>query len=227
MDFAQFKQHGTRLGLLIENEGPDVPKSAGGLIEMNKLSAGGRVWKGWTPSKEPLNDQNAWQPSTQQLRWSFSFFPPSLSFSRGSVYPGRVALNPGAFVVLRLAVASANVNANEMNAVPLPVDTLKKNSAKKRGGGARGEHNFIFGQDLCIYLWMHPCTRENKDKKNNNKKTGKRTTRVAKSGNGAETTSMDSATLARKLGDEHPIGAYWKAFFPEDGWKEQNYKIKN
>ncbi len=51
-------------------------------------------------------------------------------------------------------MASANVNANEMSAVPLPVDTLKKNSAKKRGGGggARGEHNFIFGQDLCIYL---------------------------------------------------------------------------
>lgn len=32
MDLAQFKQHGTRLGLLIENEGPDVPQSAGGLI---------------------------------------------------------------------------------------------------------------------------------------------------------------------------------------------------
>lgn len=54
----------------------------------------------------------------------FPVFPLSLSFSRGSVYPGRVALNPGAFVVLKLAVASANVNANEMSTVPLPVDTL-------------------------------------------------------------------------------------------------------
>lgn len=94
-------------------------------------------------------------PSTQELRSSFSFLPPlALSFSRGSVYPGRVALNPGAFVVLKLAVASANVNANEMSAVPLPVDTLKKNSTKKerKNRGARREHGFIFGQNLCIYL---------------------------------------------------------------------------
>lgn len=32
MDLAEFKQHGTQLGPLIENEGPDVPKSAGGFI---------------------------------------------------------------------------------------------------------------------------------------------------------------------------------------------------
>lgn len=169
MDFAQFKQHGTRLGLLIENEGPDVPKSAGGLIEMNKLSAGGRVWKGWTPSKEPLNDQNAWQPSTQQLRWSFSFFPPSLSFSRGSVYPGRVALNPGAFVVLRLAVASANVNANEMNAVPLPVDTLKKNSAKKRGVCTWGAQFYFWAGSLHLFMNASMHKRKQGQKKQQQK----------------------------------------------------------
>lgn len=73
---------------------------------------------------------------------------------------------------------------------------------------------------------MHPCTRENKDKKKK-KETAKRTTRAAKSGTGAETTSIDSATLAQKLGEEHPMGAYWKAFFPEHGCKEQNDEIKN
>lgn len=109
-------------------------------------------------SKEPLNDQKEWQPFHARTSMIFFPFSPSLSFSRGSVYPGRVALNPRAFVVLKLAVASANVNANEMSTVPLPVDILKKNSTKKWGGGvgwvgvAHREHNFIFGQDLCIYL---------------------------------------------------------------------------
>lgn len=57
--------------------------------------------------------------------------PLSLSLSsRGSVYPGTAALNPQFFVVLRLAVASANVNTNDTNLLPLPVNTLKKNSTK-------------------------------------------------------------------------------------------------
>ncbi len=124
------------------------------------------MWKGWTPSKEPLNDQNAWQPSTQQLRWSFSFFPISLPFSKGSVYPGRVALNPGAFVVLRLAVASANVNANEMSAVPLPVDTLKKNSAKKRGGGVHVGSTILFLGRISAFIYecIHAQEKKNKNK---------------------------------------------------------------
>lgn len=69
---------------------------------------------------------------------------------------------------------------------------------------------------------MHPCTRENKDQKKK-----KRTTRVAKSGTGAENASIDSTTLAQKQGDVRPMGAYWKVFFPEHGCKEQNDEIKN
>lgn len=65
--------------------------------------------------------------------------------------------------------------------------------------------------------------KRNKDQK----KQAKSTTRVAKSGTGVETASIDSTTLAQKLGDVRPMGAYWKAFFPEHGCKEQNDEIKN
>lgn len=67
---------------------------------------------------------------------------------------------------------------------------------------------------------MHKRKQGPKKKKNS-------TTRVAKSGTGAETASIDSTTLAQKLGDVRPMGAYWKAFFPEHGCKEQNDEIKN
>lgn len=121
-------------------------------------------------------------------------------------------------------MASANVNANEMSAVPLPVDTLKKNSAKKKlgVGGHVGSTILFLGR---ISAFIYECIHA--QEKTRTKTTGKSTTRVAKSGTGAETTSIDSATLAQKLGDERPMGAYWKAFFPEHGCKEQNDEIKN
>lgn len=76
-----------------------------------------------------------------------------------------------------------------------------------------------------IFAFIYECIYA--QVKTRTKKTFKRPIRVAKSGTGAETTSIDSATLAQKLGDEHPMGAYWKAFFPEHGCKEQNDEIKN
>lgn len=101
-----------------------------------------------------------------------------LSFSRGSVYPGRVALNPGAFVVLRLAVASANVNANEMSAIPLPVDTLKKNSAKKKcvvGGGTHtwGAQFYFWAGSLHLFLNASMHKRKLEQKKNKNRNSQK------------------------------------------------------
>lgn len=137
-------------------------------------------------------------------------------------------MNPRAFVVLKLAVASANVNANEMSTVPLPVDTLKKNSTKKWSGGVGwfGGHTgstILFLGRICAFIYE----RIHAQGKTRTKKHAKSTTRVAKSGTGAETTSIDSTTLAQKLGDVRPMGAYWKAFFPEHGCKEQNDEIKN
>lgn len=118
---------------------------------------------------QPLNDQNAWQPFHARTMMIFCLSSLSPSPSRGSVYPGRVALNPGAFVVLRLAVASANVNANEMSPVPLPVDTLKKNSTKTRGAG--GVHDFILGR---ISAFIYECIHARE--KTKTEKTGESTT---------------------------------------------------
>ncbi len=70
-------------------------------------------------------------------------------------------------------MASANVNANEMSAVPLPVDTLKKNSAKKgRGGEGRGGGGVHVGSTILflgrisafIYECIHAQEKKNKNK---------------------------------------------------------------
>ncbi len=100
------------------------------------------------------------------------FILPHLSpFFQGICLSRQGGFEPWSLCSSEACVASANVNANEMSAVPLPVDTLKKNSAKKGGGGGGGHvGSTIYFWAGSLHLFMNASMHKRKKIKINRQK---------------------------------------------------------